>query len=457
MRPETGWGAADACGRRPSTGKAEKALRPRRWGGGQPFRPSPPREEGWLRTLCGCRRPPRQQCHRRDTTPSSIAATTNRSTLRTTSSRPAPPPPRTSEAPRPPGSVDLLRPPISGRWGIRVSERPDGRSVGIPTLPPGRGGPRRDALRPETGWGAADACGRRPSTGKAEKALRPRRWGGGQPFRPSPPREEGWLRTLCGRRRGGAQRQCPPHPQRHRRDTTPSSNAATTNRSTLRDNKLAPRPTSSQNLGGTPPPGAGRAKKRRFAAGDGVGRCGRLRTQTEHGEGPKKALRPRRRGGARPFRPSPPREEGWLRTLADADGAERNANVRLTRSVTDVTRPPLRTRRPRTGRHSGTTSSRPAPPPPRTSEAPRPPGRGGPRRDACGRRRGGAQRQCPPHPQRHRRDTTPSSNAATTNRSTLRDNKLAPRPTSSRSRRGRLAPGLTWMASRESRRRIIVA
>ncbi len=39
-----------------------------------------------------------------------------------------------------------------------------------------------------------------------------------------------------------------------------------------------------------------------------------------------------------PFWPSPPREEGWLRTLADADGAERDVNVRPTRRITDGAR-----------------------------------------------------------------------------------------------------------------------
>ncbi len=148
---------------------------------------------------------------------------------RTTSSRPAPPPPRTSEAPRPPGSVDLLRPPISGRWGIRVSERPDGRSVGIPTLPPGRGGPEKTLADPPNS--AHSQCPRQSADGGGRGgphshtagplgqrgheaiALPPRR----SPSWPSPPREEGWLRTPCGRRRGGARRQCPPRQQRHRR------------------------------------------------------------------------------------------------------------------------------------------------------------------------------------------------------------------------------------------------
>ncbi len=58
--------------------------------------------------------------------------------------------------PAPQGSVDLLRPPISGRWGTRVSERPDCRSGGIPTLPQGgegREGPwRTQTRRSVTEW-----------------------------------------------------------------------------------------------------------------------------------------------------------------------------------------------------------------------------------------------------------------------------------------------------------------
>ncbi len=81
--------------------------------------------------------------------------------------RPAPPPPRASEAPRPPGRGG------PSRHGER-GERP--RSLSRALLPPRRVG-----------------C-----PGPFETS--------DSPFWPSPPWGAGWLRTLCGRSRGGARR-----------------------------------------------------------------------------------------------------------------------------------------------------------------------------------------------------------------------------------------------------------
>ncbi len=348
-----------------------------------PIWPSPPREEGRLRTLAdtdGAERsvldPARSTCRVRyfrrrppRRTPEPPGRHTRHTDPRDADLAPRPTSSQNLGGTPPPGSVDLLGPPISGRWGTRVFGAPRLPIRRYSDAPPTAGRAEKShayAARPRlalpsSGGGvAADACGRRrggarrpgpgqvdlscavlsaatphaahpnrpadthdiltlgmwtshpaPPPPRTSEAPRPPGRGGPKratptplgPVWPSPPREEGWLRTLAdadGAERdvlgrpvvlscavlsaAAPQRRTPEPPGRHTRHTDP------------RDADLAPRPTSSQNLGGTPPPRAGRAEK---AAPTPLG----------------------------PIWPSPPREEGWLRTLADADGAERDLNV----------------------------------------------------------------------------------------------------------------------------------
>ncbi len=214
-------------------------------------------------------------------------------------SRPAPPPPRTSEAPRPPGRGGPKRAaptPLGPVWPSLLRRRggcgrlrtQTGRSAASWTRPGrlvvcGTFGGDPHAAHPNRPAGTHDILTlgmwtARPAPPPPRTSEAPRPPGRRGPKRaaptplgpiwPSPPSGGERLRTLADtdgaersvldparstcrvryfRRR--PPRRTPQPPGRHTRHTAP------------RDADLAPRPTSSQNLEGTPPPRAGRAEK----------------------------------------------------------------------------------------------------------------------------------------------------------------------------------------------------
>ncbi len=189
----------------------------------------------------------------------------------------------------------------------------------------------------------------------------------------------------CGRRRGGAPRRSPRAESvtdsRKPGCASPRRHAPARGPINVQPSSLTPRPTSSQTSEVPCPPGRG---------------------------GPRSdSHKPGCTSPQRHFRPSPPREEGWLRTLADADGAERHAEV-PEQKVSPTAANPAAHRHDDTHPHgapstSSHPASRPAPPPPKPRRYPAPRGGEGQEttatnpaahrhNDTSGARRGGALR-----------------------------------------------------------------
>ncbi len=148
-------------------------------------------------------------------------------------SRPAPPPPRTSEAPRQPVCARKRPQRPTPSTAARRPQPPRPKGAGK-----GGEGQERSGMRTQTDRG------------------------------------EGQAGNACGRSRGGARRRRPKRlemsQQLPRFDSAPErphTTAADT--STFGDADVAPRPAPSQNLGGTPPPRAGRPRRKLRRCGDG--------------------------------------------------------------------------------------------------------------------------------------------------------------------------------------------
>ncbi len=170
------------------------------------------------------------------------------------------------------------------------------------------------------------------------------------PSGPPRPGGRGGCGRLCGRRRGGARRQCPPDrsvtDSRPDNAFKPPAELDRTPPSTFTDADLAPRPTSSQNLRGTPPPGvcrftrsadfgplghksfgAPRLPIRRYSdAPPGAGRAKRRSCHVSSvnlGSARRSHSPTRRRSPSGPPRPW----GGGCGRFTDTDGAGRDVNV----------------------------------------------------------------------------------------------------------------------------------